>query len=229
MLSLKFNAVIVTCFLFVNLVLGNLAELNSIFSSLKNDKVCDKTSEPFERHTVIKNLEKALEINLTKSFHNKYECLQKQFDEKLVEMQQYYKLKLNEKHENLTRSHEDKKQKNKKNHYDLLVGQTGFIFYSINENMNVTDFKHESFKFIQPIANETDASLLESEIAAFNSDMVALKAIMANVKKSIKSRVNLLKTIKLNEKEANGGIKEKKEKKKRNKAKHDKEHEKQEE
>ena len=224
MISLKFN--IICAFFLANLVFVNLVELNSIFNVNPNEKVCDKrNNEPFQRHTIVNNLDKALEIGLNKSFHDKFECLQKIFDEKLNEMQNYYKLKLKEqenanastslnasveaKHEKKKdKSHkhkkveEDDEEKSKSSSKNFL-GQTGFIFYSMNQNASITDFKHESFKFVEPVLNQTDASLLESEIEAFNNDMVVLKSIMGNIKKNIKTRMSLLKAIKSNERELN--------------------------
>lgn len=212
MISLKFN-ILIAIFL-ANLVLVNLVELNTIFSVSPNEKVCDRKNKPFQRHTIINNLDKALEIGLNKSFHDKFECLEQIFDDKLIEMQQFYKLKLKQQAElnkdstNSSKSssnkHDKKKDKQNKQKQAIngeFMGQTGFIFYSLNQNATITDFKHESFKFVQPVSNQTELTTLENEIEAFNSDIIVLKSIMNNIKKNIKSRANLLKAIKSNERE----------------------------
>jgi hypothetical protein len=244
MIGFKFLIIVA---ILASTVVANLGDLNSIFSAQHPVKtarsnsadealsqVCDRSgAESFQRHTVINNLDKALELGLNQSFHDRFECLQKQFDDKLVEMQHYYKMKLKE-NKNVSAEqvdssssssakHTKNKNKNKKNQRKNkesdelpsdLVGQTGFVFYSLNQNGTVTDFKHESFTFVQPVAlglnqtlHENDVSLLESEINAFNSDMFVLKAIQANIKKNIRARVSLLKAIKSNEKELEAELK----------------------
>jgi hypothetical protein len=238
---------IITTLTLASLATANMGDLNSIFSvhpvnkaaqqqrqnyADVNRAACDRKSEhgeSYERHTVINNLDKALEIGLNTSFHDRFECMQSLFDDKLAEMQHFYKLKLKEsKNKNSTtdgqsqqpkpskknknKSHKKNKQQQHQSDSSAVVGQTGFVFYSINANGSVTDFKHESFKFVQPLmvaggANQThegDVLLLESEIDAFNSDMFVLKAIMASIKKNIRARVNLLKAIRSNERELEG-------------------------
>lgn len=193
-----------------NIAMGNLGELNSIFSTYthpRESSTCNSIGEPFQRHTVINNIEKAMEIGLNKSFHEKYICLQKVFDEKLIEMQQAYKQSAQESSATNTEvpvkgsKHQSKLHKYHGELADHFIGQTGFIFYSIDQNGTITDFKHESFKFVKPVTNLSDSSLLESELAAFNSDLFALKALSNNIKKNIRLRMNLLKAIETNEKE----------------------------
>jgi hypothetical protein len=240
MIGLKFLILV----LVANVAVANLGDLNSIFSTNPINpktvrqtsdalKTCDRAgTESFQRHTIINNLDKALEIGLNQSFHDRYECLQKMFDDKLIEMQHFYKMKLKEtkkavvETESSTKNSKKNKNKNKKNKNQSqlddnvnLVGQTGFIYYSINQNGSVTDFRHESFRFMQPVTvglnqslHENDISLLESEINAFNSDMFVLKAIQANIKKNIKARVSLLKAIRTNEKELEEELKRTEEK-----------------
>jgi len=232
MLSLKLNALVLVSLYLTSLTLANLAELNSIFATPTfgariADKACDRrATEPFQRHIVINNLDKALEIGLNKSFHDKFECLQRAFDDKLVAMQRFYKAQLRESSqqsqptsisdtESASVPRKEKHRKKSKKpmthhgHHSSsasfshdFIGQTGFIFYSIDQNRSIADFKHESFTFVKPaVSNETDLSLLENEIAAFNSDMFVLKALMAQIKKNVKSRVSLLKAIRANERE----------------------------
>jgi hypothetical protein len=232
MLSLKFSFKLALVFLCINLFYADLNggnDFSNIFlnknvqgSVPSNAKSCDKKSDRVSRHFIVNSLEKATETSILNStFREKFECMQQFFDQKINEIKQVYEAKVKEhllqnlteiidSAKSLSSKSNDKKKSNKKNKKQdknkqeiKLLGQTGFISYSMNQNDNMTDFKHESFIFVQPQSNtsaNTNQTVLESEIEAYIFDMDVLKAIMTQLKQKMGLKIDMLKAIKSNEK-----------------------------
>jgi hypothetical protein len=217
------------------LVLATIVTQKPICNQLFGQDVsdCAKLNNPFDRHIILRNMNETIEIGLNKTFSEKFECFQRIFDDSLVSTSKLYFARNNSNSSRLPadqnldekskkHSHKiSKKQKKEKNEEFSLgktFGQIGFVFYSINEQSNLEQFKHESFIFVDPsVELNSNMSRLEQDVFAYANDVTVLKNLLTQAKQLLKEKSKLLKEVMHNQTLSDVNLNTKKETKEKEK------------
>lgn len=175
------------------------------------------TNQLEREETVVDSLNETVELELKTIFRSKVDCFASIFDNSLLEIADRYSQPVDETSTttesapvNNNGSNNNNKKDKKKNKNKKLVnlpanhGQIGLIFYSIDQNNNISIFKHENFQFLKSAAsnshnadlknlNETTVEELEHQVANYANDLNIFKTLLSSIKEQVKEKERRVK------------------------------------